>query len=47
MVHLNIYHIYELLKCMKGLVLKTQDCRISMTLGSNRILHRVLVRIQY
>ena len=37
LAHPNIYPIYELLACVKGLVLQIQSCRISMTQGNNRI----------
>ena len=51
MVHPNIYPIYELLECMKGLVLQIQNYRISMTQGNNRIFEKslsaVLVLIVY
>ena len=40
MAHPNIYPIYELLECVKGLVLKTQSCSISMTQGNYRISKR-------
>ena len=38
LVHANIYPIYELLECMKGLVLWNKNCRIRMTWGSRRII---------
>jgi hypothetical protein len=37
LVHPNIYPIYELLEHVKGPVLQTQSCRISMTQGNNRL----------
>ena len=40
LAHPNIYPIYELLECMKGLVLQIQNYRISMTQGNNRISKR-------
>ena len=36
----NIYSICEFLKCMKGLALEIQSCKISMTQGNNRISER-------
>ena len=36
LAHPNIYPIYELPECVKGLVLQIQSCRISMTQGNNR-----------
>ena len=38
LVHDNIYPIYELLECMKGLVLWNKNCRILMTRDSRRIM---------
>lgn len=40
LAHTNIYPMYELLECVKGLVLKTQRRRISLTRGYNRIAKR-------
>ena len=37
MAHPTIYPIYEQLEHMKGLILQNQNCRVSMTLGNNRI----------
>lgn len=31
LTHLNINPIYELLECVKGLILQTQSCSIFMT----------------
>ena len=31
LAHPNIYPIYELLECVKGLVLQNQSCRTSVT----------------
>ena len=36
-VHPNTYPIYDLLDCVKGLVLQNQSCKISTTRGNNRI----------
>lgn len=38
--HSNIHSIYELLGCVKGLVLHIQSCRISMTQDNNRMSER-------
>jgi len=38
--HPKIYLIYGLLECGKGPVLLTQSCRISMTLGNNKVTER-------
>ena len=38
MVHNNIYPIYELLECMKRLVLWNKNCRILTTRGSRKIM---------
>lgn len=40
LAHPNIYRIYELLECMKGLILQIQSCRFSMTPGNNSISDR-------
>ena len=36
LAHPDIYLIYEILECVKGLVLLIQSCRISMTLGNSK-----------
>lgn len=41
-VHPNIYPTYELMELMKELVLQNRSCRISKTLGNNRIPERSL-----
>lgn len=40
MVHPNIYPIYDLLECVKELVLQNNNYRISMTQGNSRISER-------
>lgn len=45
LAHLKVYLIYKLLEHVKGLVLKIQSFRISMTQGN--MITRVLVRILY
>jgi hypothetical protein len=37
LAHPNIYPVYDLLECMKGLVLQIQSFMISMTQGSSNI----------
>ena len=37
LAHPNIYPTYELLELVKGPVLQTQSCRISMTQGNTGV----------
>lgn len=40
MTHSNIYPIYDVIKCMKGLVLWNHNCWTSISQGSHWIFHR-------
>ena len=42
LVHPSIYPIYELLECVKGLVLLSQSCRICMTRDNSRLSEKSL-----
>ena len=37
LIHPNIYPIYHLLECVKGLVPQSQSCTISMTSGNKKL----------